>query len=264
MAVRDYYDALGVPETADEAAIRAAYLRLIKRVHPDVNGHPGATAQAALLNEAYRVLTDPGQRALYDLRRRNERAAFRRSVWYYVAWDGGAVAPEAEAPPTPRPPRPRRGATRPRHRPRPYQGDVPGPSLSRLSRVQRERLLLAGQLLVEWRYLDTSRVCRCYRCGHVWRSRNTLRTPRQCPACRHRGWSYHRLFHCLACGGLFESGDCFTVPTDLFSRCPHCHCGEWYTPSRRRSLLDSGALNGNGYHEDGLLGRARAAATARR
>ena len=253
MAFQDYYEVLGIRETANAAAVRAGYLRLIKRHHPDISSNPDATAYAALLNEAYRVLSDPALRALFDLRRQTEHLSVRRSVHYYVAWEGGVVAQGTDVPGStdtaaaPRPERTRRPSHRTQtRRPRRYEGEVPGPSLARLSRMQRERLIRLGHLVVEWRYLDTSHVCRCYRCGHVWLSRNPLRTPRQCPACRISTWSQHRLFHCLACGGIFESGDCYTVPTDIFAHCPLCSHEQWYAPSLRRSLIVNGRLDENG------------------
>jgi hypothetical protein len=61
-----YYDLLGVPVTADQGAIRARYLLLMRRHHPDVNRSPTAHARAAELNEAFRSLVEPNLRARYD------------------------------------------------------------------------------------------------------------------------------------------------------------------------------------------------------
>jgi curved DNA-binding protein len=61
-----YYDLLGVPVTADQGAIRARYLLLMRRHHPDVNRSPTAHARAAELNEAFRSLVEPDLRARYD------------------------------------------------------------------------------------------------------------------------------------------------------------------------------------------------------
>jgi curved DNA-binding protein CbpA len=67
---RTAYEVLGVAPTASGAQIRAAYLELIARYHPDRHaGHPlaGLAAdRAAELNEAYRILSDPGRRAVHD------------------------------------------------------------------------------------------------------------------------------------------------------------------------------------------------------
>ena len=64
---RDYYEVLGVPKTADEAAIKKAYRQLAKKYHPDL--HPGdAEAEKSFkeVNEAYDVLSDSEKRAKYD------------------------------------------------------------------------------------------------------------------------------------------------------------------------------------------------------
>lgn len=60
---RSHYDTLGVVDSASSADIHAAYKRLARRAHPDAGGD--ARLMAAI-NEAYRVLGDPGRRALYD------------------------------------------------------------------------------------------------------------------------------------------------------------------------------------------------------
>lgn len=66
-ATRDYYDVLGVPRDADEAAIKKAFRRLARELHPDVNRHdPDAEDKFKAAAEAYEVLSDPNRRATYD------------------------------------------------------------------------------------------------------------------------------------------------------------------------------------------------------
>ena len=63
---RDYYEALGVPRTADADELQEAYRRLARRYHPDVNKDPAAEERFKEVNEAYHVLADPDTRARYD------------------------------------------------------------------------------------------------------------------------------------------------------------------------------------------------------
>lgn len=65
--VKDYYDALGVSRDADAKAIKAAFRKLARKHHPDVNpGDPGAEARFKEINEANEVLSDPEKRKKYD------------------------------------------------------------------------------------------------------------------------------------------------------------------------------------------------------
>jgi molecular chaperone DnaJ len=74
MVEQDYYEMLGVPRGADEAAIKAAYRRMAKEHHPDrKNGCKESEARFKAINEAYDVLKDPQKRAAYD---RFGKAAF--------------------------------------------------------------------------------------------------------------------------------------------------------------------------------------------
>jgi len=67
MAKRDYYEVLGVPRNANDAALKAAYRKLAKQHHPDQNqGDAQAEARFKELNEAYDALKDPQSRAAYD------------------------------------------------------------------------------------------------------------------------------------------------------------------------------------------------------
>src|SRR3982750_1716058 len=86
MVEQDYYDLLGVPRGADDAAIKSAYRRMAKECHPD--RHNGCSEQAErfkAINEAYDVLKDPQKRAAYD---RFGKAAFQ---------NGGGGNPFGEA-----------------------------------------------------------------------------------------------------------------------------------------------------------------------
>ena len=64
---RDYYQVLHVSRDAPLEIIRASYRMLMQRLrnHPDLGGDP---ATAALINEAYAVLTDVERRQEYDAR----------------------------------------------------------------------------------------------------------------------------------------------------------------------------------------------------
>jgi curved DNA-binding protein CbpA len=66
----DPYVVLGVSRTAPDAEIRAAYVALVTRYHPDRHqGNPLedlAGIKMAEINQAYRTLSDPDRRAAYD------------------------------------------------------------------------------------------------------------------------------------------------------------------------------------------------------
>jgi len=67
MEYKDYYKTLGVPKTATEKEIKAAFRRLARKHHPDVNaGNKEAEARFKEINEANEVLSDPEKRGLYD------------------------------------------------------------------------------------------------------------------------------------------------------------------------------------------------------
>ncbi len=67
MAGKDYYGTLGVPKNAPDKDIKAAYRKLARKYHPDVNpGDKAAEARFKLINEAYEVLSDADKRKKYD------------------------------------------------------------------------------------------------------------------------------------------------------------------------------------------------------
>jgi DnaJ-class molecular chaperone len=65
--MKDPYETLGVQRTADEAAIRAAYRKLAKKHHPDVNPNKAdAAARFGEISSAYDLLSDKDKRARFD------------------------------------------------------------------------------------------------------------------------------------------------------------------------------------------------------
>lgn len=67
MAKQDYYETLNVSRDADDAAIKSAFRKLAKQLHPDRNpDDEGSERRFKEVNEAYEALKDPQRRAAYD------------------------------------------------------------------------------------------------------------------------------------------------------------------------------------------------------
>ena len=65
--MRDPYEILGVTRSADAAAIKHAFRRLAKKLHPDANTKdPKAAARFAEVNSAYEILGDDKKRKAFD------------------------------------------------------------------------------------------------------------------------------------------------------------------------------------------------------
>jgi hypothetical protein len=62
----DYYASLGVARSSEDVVIRAAYLALMRRYHPDTNSSPEAADRAREITKAFAVLGDKEKRREYD------------------------------------------------------------------------------------------------------------------------------------------------------------------------------------------------------
>jgi DnaJ-class molecular chaperone len=65
MIKKDYYLILGVPHEETAGGIQAAFRELAKRYHPDRAG-PEGTGKFQDIQEAYRILSDPDRRRMYN------------------------------------------------------------------------------------------------------------------------------------------------------------------------------------------------------
>jgi molecular chaperone DnaJ len=98
-ATKDYYQVLGVPDTASADDVRKAYRRLAKQHHPDANANdPQAAERFKEIGEAYAVLSDESKRKQYDAMRRNPFAGFGGARPGGGAGGPGAGGPGAHGP----------------------------------------------------------------------------------------------------------------------------------------------------------------------
>jgi molecular chaperone DnaJ len=87
VAAKDFYQVLGVPDSASQDDIKKAYRRLAKQYHPDANpNNPKAAERFKEISEAHSTLSDAEKRKQYDQMRR------------YGAFDGMPRRPQGGAP----------------------------------------------------------------------------------------------------------------------------------------------------------------------
>jgi molecular chaperone DnaJ len=137
MAQRDYYEILGVPRTASNDDLKAAFRRLARQYHPDVNKDQDAEERFKEINEAYAVLSDAEKRQAYDRFGHagvnaaggvpdfsnvdfSDFADIFGDLFGFGSFGRGETPPPNPPPPPPPPPRPA-----PRRRP----ADAPRPDL---------------------------------------------------------------------------------------------------------------------------------------
>jgi curved DNA-binding protein len=64
---KDFYEVLGVPRAATQKEIGAAFRKLARKHHPDLNaGNKESEARFKEISEAHEVLSDPKKKQLYD------------------------------------------------------------------------------------------------------------------------------------------------------------------------------------------------------
>jgi|GEM_PF-1501547 len=74
MALKNYYQIMGVAPEASRDEIKKAYRNLAKQYHPDRNrGEPAKEERLKEINEAYQVLGDETARKTYDLMIKSQR-----------------------------------------------------------------------------------------------------------------------------------------------------------------------------------------------
>lgn len=89
----NYYETLGLKKNASQKEIKAAYRRLARKLHPDVNpGDKSAEARFKEINRAYEVISDAEKRAKYDRYGENweQAEAFEKARAAYGGGPGGS------------------------------------------------------------------------------------------------------------------------------------------------------------------------------
>lgn len=95
LRTRDHYEVLEVPRGAEEAAVKAAFRRRAREVHPDKNASPHASDAFKRLQKASDVLTDSSSRRRYDVFGDDEprpQPTYRSYGYAYHSYGGSGPA----------------------------------------------------------------------------------------------------------------------------------------------------------------------------
>jgi molecular chaperone DnaJ len=227
VAARDFYQVLGVSDSASQDEIKKVYRRLAKQYHPDANPNKAAAAERFKeISEAHSTLSDPEKRKQYDQMRR------------YGAFDGMPRRPAGA--------RASRGAGGPgpdagnfesqnfdfgemgglgdifssifgRGRREETRGGGGGETLEAVIEVPFRVAMLGGQIPVTLPITDTCATCKgsggapgatwstCPECqgrGNISFGQGSFAVNRPCPQCRGRGQIPSQ--KCPTCNGAGE------------------------------------------------------------
>ncbi|KIK70439.1 hypothetical protein GYMLUDRAFT_65670 [Collybiopsis luxurians FD-317 M1] len=71
----DLYEVLALARNSSAEQVKSAYHRALLTHHPDKNASKPTTVHIAMIKEAYRILSSPSLRALYDVQLEQERSS---------------------------------------------------------------------------------------------------------------------------------------------------------------------------------------------
>jgi hypothetical protein len=238
----DYYAALDVDVNASPAEIKAAFKKLALQYHPDVYKASDANERMSQILQAYRILSDPAERELYDSQRARRTGEKRNLSGTASSIYAGQSRKEGVSP----------GARRDRQRRYTFPEVKTGQSIYidlvdmsyTLSPVEAQELVQNG-LLRGVAPLTKDAVNYCHRCRAHWRTGRAQKA-RSCPTCMAPDWAEYLLLRCTHCHAVFESeqiryaigaymygrseavkktGLC--PPYELFPLCPYCGKAHW-------------------------------------
>ena len=227
----DYYAVLGVDMNAPPDVLKKAFKHLALQYHPDVYKGEDAEEKTREILLAYKTLTDPERRRIYDLSR--SKQGFGNST------------------PTEKTPS---GSSAARHDQQsafvfplfndgmPAQIDL-GEITYLLSPSEIRRLKEQGMLRGA-KMASMAGTYYCHRCSHRWQAASL---PAVCPYCQARDWREYLLLRCQHCQAVFESeqirdeigslhyGDgSLCPPYELFPLCPSCGKAKWCPAEEER------------------------------
>lgn len=224
----NYYELLQVHPRASTPVIKAAY-RVIQRelrAHPDLGGREDF---AAVLNEAYRVLTDPELRMAYDGERLlaggGEEGAGSRLEQVVACPHCGASNSV------------RLGADLSLERCAACGRSLKAPTRERAPETkdnafdlppdQYRGLCQNSQVDVRRQQVEPGDRLRCRFCGNEWEAQKPGRPLRTCPVCGREDWHAYRILKCRVCGHEWQSARLSAWAYKDHPRCPKCANARW-------------------------------------